>query len=155
MFGGSFGFRLFKSQLRLLRLPIGQFLVLMLARITSSSRPTVVTKYPRAQNLWPEIRDVAFDILYDPYRALPFMYPMICATEYFGGSIWTYGRVPAFNVLPRSDTPSVALDCETLTQMPPSVPKAASSGTSAYTDMVLALPGHIIEMIELCFHHSP
>ena len=34
-----------------------------------------------------KIPHLAFDILRDPYRTLPFpfMYPMICATEYFGG----------------------------------------------------------------------
>jgi hypothetical protein len=39
-----------------------------------------------------EIPHLAFDILRDPYRLFPFIYPMICATEYFGGidiSIWT------------------------------------------------------------------
>ena len=63
------------------------------ARIISSSRPTVVTKYPRAQNLWPR----KFRILRSTFCAIhielfPFMYPMICATEYLGGidiSIWT------------------------------------------------------------------
>src|SRR6476646_1015076 len=59
---------------------------LMWARITSSSRPTVVTKYPRAQNLWPR----KFRILRSTFCAIhielfPFMYPMICATEYLGG----------------------------------------------------------------------
>jgi putative transposase len=47
---------------------------------------TVVTKYPRAQNLWRR----KFRILRSTFCAIhielfPFMYPMIWATEYLGG----------------------------------------------------------------------
>src|SRR5262249_32445397 len=57
----------------------------MYARIISSSRPIVETKYPLAQNLWPrtcgpelvaqKIPQLAFYILRNPDRALPFQKP--------------------------------------------------------------------------------
>ena len=46
----------------------------------------VVTKYPRAPELVAQkIPHLAFDILCDHIELFPFMYPMICATEYLGG----------------------------------------------------------------------
>jgi hypothetical protein len=55
-----------------------------------------VTKYPRAQNLWPrKFRILLFCEIH--IELFPFMYPMICATEYLGGidiSIWTFGGSP-------------------------------------------------------------
>ena len=69
----------------------------MYSRICFSSRPSVETKYPRAQKLSP-VKFLGFPI---NVRAMwialfPFMYPTTCDTEYLGGidtSICTWSRM--------------------------------------------------------------
>jgi len=67
-------------------LPIGQFLVSDVGPdhffVSTNGRDEVTA---RPEFVAQEIPHLAFDILRDPYRTLPFMYPMICATEYLGG----------------------------------------------------------------------
>ena len=54
--------------------------------IFSSSRPTVLTQYPRAQNVRPRtMRLLLLPKLIISDALLPFKRPMTCATEYFGG----------------------------------------------------------------------
>src|SRR5439155_20098893 len=64
----------------------------MYSRITASSRPTVDTKYPRAQKCCPTKLRFTFMYVRAMWIALfPLMYPTTCATEYFGGidsSMW-------------------------------------------------------------------
>jgi hypothetical protein len=69
----------------------------MYSRICFSSRPTVETKYPRAQKLSP-VKFLGFPInLRAMWMALfPFTYPTTCDTEYLGGidtSIGTWSRI--------------------------------------------------------------
>src|SRR5271168_2308592 len=58
----------------------------MLARIISSSLPTVETKYPLAQNLWPrKLRALRSTFCATQIELFPLRYPITSATEYFGG----------------------------------------------------------------------
>src|SRR5271156_6500509 len=78
----------------------------MYARIAFSSRPTVFTKYPRAQKCCP----TKFRFRSPYVRArwialLPLMYPTTCETAYFGGMdinicTWSGIKCPS-----RSSTP--------------------------------------------------
>src|SRR5215471_9054675 len=58
----------------------------MYARIISSSRPIVETKYPLAQNLWPrKLRNLRSTFCAIQIELFPFRYPITSDTEYFGG----------------------------------------------------------------------
>src|SRR5262249_6677082 len=58
----------------------------MYARIVSSSRPIVETKYPLAQNLWPrKLRNLRSTFCAIQIELFPFRKPITSATEYFGG----------------------------------------------------------------------
>src|SRR5262249_21729269 len=58
----------------------------MYARIISSSRPIVETKYPLAQNLWPRrLRDLRSTFCAIQIELFPFRNPITSDTEYFGG----------------------------------------------------------------------
>src|SRR5215475_1322794 len=58
----------------------------MYVRIISSSRPTVETKYPLAQNLCPrKLRSLRSTFCAIQIELFPFKYPITSDTEYFGG----------------------------------------------------------------------
>src|SRR5437867_9357256 len=73
----------------------------MYSRTTSSSRPTVDTKNPRAQKCWPT--KFRFRSPYTRARwiaLLPLMYPITCDTAYLGGiaiimCTWSGSRCPS------------------------------------------------------------
>src|SRR5271166_5362479 len=69
----------------------------MYRRIWSSSRPTVLTQYPRAQKLRPNNVPFVFNSSrWIRVALLPFRYPIVMATLYLGGtlsSMWMWSGI--------------------------------------------------------------
>src|SRR6476646_3825740 len=117
----------------------------------------VVTKYPRAQNLWPrKIPHLAFDILRDPYRTLPFHVSDDLRHRILGR--YRYQHMDMIrHQMPLLDPAFLAARqiVKHLAQMPLDLAEQQFLAVLRRKhDVVLALPGRVIKMIELYFHHS-
>src|SRR5215469_16663340 len=117
----------------------------MYVRIVSSSRPTVETKYPLAQNLWPrKLRSLRSTFCAIQIELFPFKYPITSATEYFGDidiriCTWSGIRCP-------SSMPGKLVKYSA--EVPPDLPKQQLLAVLRREhDVVLTLPCRVVQMI--------
>ena len=115
-----------------------------------------MTKYPRPEFVAQKIPHLAFDILRDPYRTLPFHVSDDLRHRIFGRY-----RYQHMNVIRHQMSfldPALLASRQIvkyLAQMPFYLAeKQLLAILRRKHDVVLALPGRVIEVIKLCFHHG-
>jgi hypothetical protein len=123
------------------------FLIAAYGRDKISASPEFVTQ---------EISHLAFDILRDPYRALPFHVPDDLRHRILRG--YRYQHVNMIGHQVAFLDPALLPSCQIvkyLAQVPLDLPEQQLLAVLRREhDVVLALPSRVIKMIVLCFHHG-